>query len=437
MSSLPAHLRSVPPRAALSGLDDVFRYSPTGIGVIDEDGHFIAANSALCELGGYSEGELLDRHYNTFTYPADLNRDSRERAELRAGRRRSYRMAKRCMTSSGEICWVNFSATVIFDVAAGKRFFVVHALGGHPSQQPADADTERFRQAFKDAPVGMVITTCDGCGVHANDAILQMLGYDRSPATLLALPDLMPPEDARRGRVLLRQLCSGALASCKVEGYLQRSDGSLVWTSRRSVALRDAAGRTREVLTHVIDTTRTRRHLLQLRHLAERDPLTGLLNRRAFERALLEELDPEADDQQDGAVLMVDLDHFKRINDRCGHAGGDSTLVAAADVLRVCTRGSDSVARLGGDEFAVLLPGAGRRGAARVAAGIVARMRQVRVLVGSDADRTVNASVGVAIISEAAAVSQDPLVMADLAMYEAKQAGGDRTNFARRPLAAD
>jgi diguanylate cyclase (GGDEF)-like protein/PAS domain S-box-containing protein len=435
MSSLTAHLLGVSTRPTLPELDAIFNYSPAGIAVLDREGRIAAANPALCAIAGYTENEMLNRHHSSFIYPDDVERDRMQRAELRAGSRRSYRLEKRYVTHSGEVHWLNFSATALIDPGTGVRYFVVNALAMGKPQSHGAARPERFRQAFDDAPVGMVITSRAGRGLYANAAILQMLGYDHTPAAVAALPDLMSPEDTHRCRALLQQLCSGTLASCKVDGYLFRRDGSRIWTSRRSVALRDSTGRPQEVLTHVIDATRARRHLLQLHHLAERDPLTGLLNRRAFERALLDEVDPLADDRQDGAVLMIDLDRFKRINDLCGHAGGDSTLIATADVLRVCTRGSDSVARLGGDEFAALLPGAGRRGAARVAAAIVARIRQMRVLAATDSDRPVNASVGVAIIGEAATAGQDPLVMADLAMYEAKQSGGDRANFARRPVA--
>ncbi|KGM13071.1 GGDEF domain-containing protein [Cellulomonas bogoriensis] len=154
---------------------------------------------------------------------------------------------------------------------------------------------------------------------------------------------------------------------------------------------------------------------------AETDPLTGLLNRRSFDPMLMQAVS-DAPPAGDLAVLMIDLDHFKRINDRRGHPEGDRVLQEVAAVLLSQSRQGDLVARLGGEEFAVALPGAGvdaaRRYATRVADGLGALM--VEGFPG------VSASMGIAARSAQAEAGDTLLRRADAALYAAKHAGRHR-----------
>lgn len=158
-----------------------------------------------------------------------------------------------------------------------------------------------------------------------------------------------------------------------------------------------------------------RRSEAEVRHQAEHDPLTGLPNRLLFDRRLRE---TAVRDRL--AVLFIDMDGFKAINDRYGHAAGDELLVAVGERLRRCARGSDTVARLGGDEFAILLDGADDDLAAGVAERITARLAEPIQLAAATV--AVGASVGVAI----GGIGSDPdqlLTEADRQMYEVKRRG--------------
>jgi diguanylate cyclase (GGDEF)-like protein len=158
-----------------------------------------------------------------------------------------------------------------------------------------------------------------------------------------------------------------------------------------------------------------------LRRLADRDPLTGLLSRRAFERGLDREVG--AGDTT-GALIVLDLDHFKHVNDRLGHSVGDRLISAVALTLQRRLRRTDLLARLGGDEFGVLLPGADRTAAERVAAELLERVRMEAVAPG----RNVTASAGIATFgAQDPAPADEVLVNADIALYEAKEAGRDQT----------
>lgn len=172
-----------------------------------------------------------------------------------------------------------------------------------------------------------------------------------------------------------------------------------------------------------------RRYESRLQHLAEHDPLTGLLNRRAFAGAVAEHL--AATSEQDdlaGAVLVLDIDHFKEVNDTLGHRAGDEVIVRAADALRGRLRAEDAIARLGGDEFAILLRRGGITEAERVANAALETIRSQRARRGPGGrQRPVTASIGmVALAGYGPATAEAALSAADLAMYDAKEAGRDR-----------
>ena len=201
-----------------------------------------------------------------------------------------------------------------------------------------------------------------------------------------------------------------------------REDVHVALTSR-VIASQDADDDV--ILVNVVDLSERRRYEQRLAHLADHDALTGLPNRRRFDAALAEHLDLCARSGPRGALLLLDLDHFKEVNDTLGHDAGDDLIVSVAAVLRGSLRETDLVARLGGDEFAVLLPDADREGAVRVAEVVVERVRaNSRTLEG--VNRRVTASIGVVTFAGADERAEDILALADMLMYDAKDAGRDR-----------
>jgi diguanylate cyclase (GGDEF)-like protein len=182
------------------------------------------------------------------------------------------------------------------------------------------------------------------------------------------------------------------------------------------------------ILTNVVDVSERYRYERQLAFLAEHDPLTGLANRRRFDQALQRHVEDCRRYGPRGAVLMLDLDHFKPVNDTLGHATGDQFLVQVAQVLAQRLRSTDLVARLGGDEFAVLLPHEDKKGAELVAASVVSR---IRATTGEfdDARGGVTVSVGGVILEEVHESASDLLSAADAALYIAKNSGRNQYAF--------
>jgi diguanylate cyclase (GGDEF)-like protein len=203
------------------------------------------------------------------------------------------------------------------------------------------------------------------------------------------------------------------------------SNGESLWVSRHITLLRDRSG-AKHVLTHVIDITERRRMERELRHLADHDPLTGLLNRRGLEVALESHVAHVNRYGSRGALLVLDLDHFKIVNDTLGHEAGDRLITSVAHLLRRRLRASDFVARLGGDEFAVLLPDATAEMAEYVATEIVKDIQENAAISDGNVRRHVSASIGVTLFTKGLINAEEVLVNADLAMYDAKEAGRGR-----------
>jgi diguanylate cyclase len=161
--------------------------------------------------------------------------------------------------------------------------------------------------------------------------------------------------------------------------------------------------------------------------LSSRDPLTGLANRRHFELTLASEVDRVARAGEPALVLMIDIDHFKRVNDAHGHQAGDIVLKAIAAALGECIRPMDTVARFGGEEFAMILPNCGPSFGQTVAERIRSRVGSRRIAIGSAPDVSVTVSVGGAFAPQW--VRSSPLLWverADQQLYRAKSEGRNR-----------
>ena len=250
-----------------------------------------------------------------------------------------------------------------------------------------DLTADSFRVAFDSAPIGVALVAPDGRYLKVNDALCRMLGYGCEELLALSFADVTHPDDlaatlARKDRQL-----RGEPGQTRIEKRYLRSDGETIWVAVSSTMVGDANRVPLYSVAQIEDITDRKRIEEELRYLADHDQLTGLLNRRRLNeelgRALL---DITQDPDRRAALLLLDIDEFKLVNDTLGHAAGDDVLRAVAQAVRSSVRTSDTVGRLGGDEFAVVLHDIANSEEAHAVASAVAHAFRSRRLLTSEGE---------------------------------------------------
>ncbi len=281
-----------------------------------------------------------------------------------------------------------------------------------------------LEQALHNSPWGVIESGPDLIITRWSPAAETILGYtaaERLGTHRFALG--IPPEELAKTQAAYARLLHGDIDSWIDQSRYLRKDGQTIWVEWTVSALREPGGKVESLLTFVRDVTLQVESHARLLHHAERDALTGVLSRRA----IMERLDAALARRAPGetlAMFFIDLDGFKRINDRLGHIRGDALLVQVAQALREAVRAGDAVGRLGGDEFIVLDAVDGEAGALALAQRLVDAAAQA----GFDpaSGQRVTVSVGVALVPQHARSTYELLQRADDAMYAAKAAGKNR-----------
>jgi diguanylate cyclase (GGDEF)-like protein/PAS domain S-box-containing protein len=282
------------------------------------------------------------------------------------------------------------------------------------------AETD-LRTIFEQAPIGHAILDENGALREGNAALAAITGYETELLVEVVAVGLVDPDDVEPLRTLLAAVRARERASGELEVRFTHRAGHVIDLALHVAALIGAVPEQDRTLIQVVDVTHRKQLESQLRALADRDPMTGLLNRRRFDEELRAHLERSRRYGPEGAVVVLDVDDFKSVNDTLGHHAGDELIVAVGVLLRERLRSSDVVGRVGGDEFAILLPRATRDEAALVAEALVLGVRD---------ELGVTISLGVAMVGHGGCDSGEELMIAaDRAMYEAKAAGRDRHAF--------
>jgi diguanylate cyclase (GGDEF)-like protein/PAS domain S-box-containing protein len=278
---------------------------------------------------------------------------------------------------------------------------------------------------------GVLVIGTDTRVVLANEAVARLFGVP--VAELVGRPLSGVPvdmlDDAGRLLPFDRLPLTRALRGEEVRAAvvrLVRRDGSLLWIEAQASPLVDEDGEPQGAVASYDDVTLRVEQDRRTRHEADTDPLTGLANRRALERTLESALARASARGRSTAVLMLDLDGFKAINDSLGHAAGDAALREVARRLRRCVRERDLVARLGGDEFVVLLTDVGGSSGAALEACERVDAALSRPIALDHGEAALRAAIGVATFPDDGADAATLLAHADRAMYAAKAAHGGR-----------
>ncbi|MDI6104560.1 diguanylate cyclase [Actinoplanes sp. NEAU-A12] len=230
------------------------------------------------------------------------------------------------------------------------------AARGEQAAMAVQRAEERYRALVRNSSDVVSVIDADGRLTHISDAVLQVSGRNAADLLNTSYLDLFHPDDQPEARAALAGLTStGADSRARLEVRTRHHDGTWRW---HEVTLHNAFGdpAVQGIVSNQRDVSDRRAHQDRLAYAASHDALTGLPNRAELLR-LLAEASPKATAAEAVAVLFIDLDGFKAVNDTYGHATGDALLVAAAQRLGAGLRASDVLARLGGDEFAAFLTG--------------------------------------------------------------------------------
>jgi len=288
---------------------------------------------------------------------------------------------------------------------------------------PLSGDSELLDAVLDAAASLIVVVDAQGRLVSWNRACEELLGYTAAELEpRAALLDLVPADERHIAEDGMRALRAGESPVC-AEFHWRTRDGDLRLVEWSTTALIGPDGRVTYMVGTGIDVTDARQleaereaAEMRLRHAADHDALTGLYNRRRFEEELDRHIAHGRRYGMSGALLLLDLDDFKRVNDEFGHRAGDRVLTGVAVVLRHRLRESDIVARFGGDEFAVLMPVGGVEDATELAELLAGAIRSdVPTPAGP-----LSASVGIALFGDLSTADQ-VLSRADDAMYGQKR----------------
>ena len=287
----------------------------------------------------------------------------------------------------------------------------------------------RFRNVLEHAPSGIAVTALDGRFVEVNHSFCKLLGYTREELLQRSFIDVTHPDDREKTRDRAKQLLDGEITSSQLEKLCVGKDGQPVWVQATVSLLRDESGAPLNFIGQIEDIAERKQCQDEIRQLAYYDVLTGLPNRRLLLDRLNQALAQAQRHQRSLAVMFLDLDRFKDVNDTLGHDVGDELLKVVAERLELCVRGGDTVSRQGGDEFVIILSEIARQqDAALVAEKILELLSNPITIQGHKLKITT--SIGVAIYTVDSADDAIKLMKkADVAMYQAKEGGRNGFRF--------
>ncbi|OYW15049.1 MAG: GGDEF domain-containing protein [Hydrogenophilales bacterium 12-64-6] len=386
------------------------------------------------KLTGYRPDELVFNNrvsYDQMTLSEDREHVSRTiRAALAANE--AFDVEYRIRRADGQIRWVLERGVGLYDQHGHLSWiegFIQDISERMAANEALHEAVRRYRSIFEHATEGIFQTTPEGRYLNANPALAHIYGH-ASPDELVAhLHDIQRqlyvlPE--RRAEFVRLMQAHGVVRNFESQVY--RRDGHIIWISENARAVRDADGGVQFFEGTVVDITERKQHEAVLEHQASHDSLTGLPNRSLLRDRIEQAIVKAQRDNHLVAVVFVDLDHFKLINDSLGHHVGDRLLLEVADRLLACVRGHDSVARQGGDEFVLVLTELHEE---NEILAIVSRLLEIisQPWMDEGQEYGLSCSVGISCYPQDGGDPDALLRCADAAMYKAKESGRSTYHF--------
>ncbi|MET0290662.1 MAG: diguanylate cyclase [Pseudoxanthomonas sp.] len=411
---------------------EAFHAAAQGMALISLEGRWMDVNAAVCAIFGYGREALMARDFQQLTHPEDLDADLKLVHEVLAGSRDSYQMDKRYFHRDGSLIHAHLSVSIVRDDTGAPLHFVsqIQDLTQQKLAEQALRESEnRLRTIADNVPALIGRVSADLRYEFVNEPYARW--FNRTSADIVGrhMSEVLRPEHYRNLQARLARVLAGEVVSFEVD--VPTEDGVRhMHAAYLPVETCDAQGRRTGFHLMVHDVTAQVRLSRVLQERAMTDVLTGLPNRAAWMANLDEALAQAREQGGSAAMLFLDLDGFKQINDRYGHHTGDAVLRAFSARLKDTLRDGDFLARLSGDEFVVYLQPVddGRQDAGRVAQKIMKAM-ELPLQAGQQPLR-ITPSIGVAVQRGQHCDAEALMREADAAMYEVKR----RRAAQREPL---
>ncbi len=404
----------------------------SGAGVWDWNvaNNVVVFSDKLLAMLGYAPGEITGHMENwlKLVHPQDIERVTADINRMLSGEKPEYRNEHRILSKDGSWKWMLGSATVGERDAQNNAIRVIGTKTDISWRKQAELalqqSEERFRNAFDTAAIGMAIVGLDGSWLEVNGALCRMLGYTEEELLDKTFVDVTHPDDLDLDLDYVRKLLNGDLEHYQMEKRYFHKTGDVIFVLLSVSLVRNEKGEVIHFISQIEDVTARKSESDRIRQMAYHDTLTGLPNRRLFDERIGHTLAHAKRVGYPIALMFVDIDHFKQINDTHGHDVGDEILKSVADRMAHCLRQTDTLSRVGGDEFVILLTEIKKSEDAQLVAEHLLETVSKPLHVHTH-DFRITLSIGVAIFngdSETETVSE-LTKKADLALYEVKSAG--------------
>lgn len=415
--------------------------APIGVATVSTEGQFVTVNKALADMLGYSEAELTALTFQEITHPDDLDADLAYVQALLDGQRDTYRMEKRYYHRHGHIIYIQLDVSIVRD-ESNRPLHFISMIQDITQQKFNEAALRRSRTKFKklleNLPTAVVVHNYDTSVEYGNPTAKRLLGMSQADRDVpLNRNWRLLNEDRRVLEAhefpVPRVIKSGRPIRDATLGIEHPNQPNPTWVKVDAFPMPGDEDDHPQVVVAFTDITDRKALQDKLSLQARTDALTGLFNRRHFMAELDQEFARALRFEQDLALLMLDLDHFKQINDTHGHPVGDQVLRIVGDTMRQLMRKTDVAARIGGEEFVLLLPQIDANKAVEAAQRLRLATQEKELPLASGVTLHWTVSIGLASLHPGDITPTDLLRRADEALYQAKDQGRNRVCRALEP----
>jgi diguanylate cyclase (GGDEF)-like protein/PAS domain S-box-containing protein len=414
-----------------------------GIYMLDCRGHIMTWNRGAALNKGYARDQIIGKHFSLFFVPEDIQAGLPDKWIAEATRKGHYAGEGWRLRKNGERFWASVVLTAMHDSEGTLTGFakVIRDLTPQKRRQETLQATQAALQEERDRLYAVAENSLDALFVcealrnqsgiiedfvftYLNSNVEKLVSVPRARMLGGRMSELLPTSRIAACFEKYKQVVASGKPLVE-EFAIDDTDVTSPWLRIQAVKLRDGIAITAS------DITERKRIEMKTEYTAQHDPLTGLPNRMLLYDRIDQAVAHAKRDKSMVALLLIDLDGFKQINDSLGHAAGDEVLCAVARRLTNSIRASDSAMRIGGDEFVAILPGVK---AVRELVCVVDKiLNAIRLPIASGYQTVrVTSSIGIAVFPQSAANSSELLKRADVAMYSCKRAGKNQFRFFHR-----